>query len=584
TGDNISEKRLSYNELTVMYWAWKNVKADYYGLCHYRRYFSFNSQANQIPGRDAQIHFDYINKDFLSQVNIDADSLITKMSGNALALCTPIDVRDYWSQNVYHQHRVLPHFHIKDIDILLNVIKDVSPRFYIAAKRFFNGHLLYAYNTFIMRKDLFFRYCEWLFPILQECEKRIDLSNYNLAELRNIGYLGEWCLGIFYTYINTHENIQATFFQRLFVCNTDVQAKVEPRFKEQTTIVTACSNEYVPYLAIMLQSLLENTSQDNRYGIYIMHTYIIEENQRRIKALCQNYANVYIEFYNMKKEVSSFSFKNSAFIAHVTNETFFRTLAHKVFKTFTKIIYLDIDIIIQTDVANLYNIDIGNNLMGACVDVDFIGAYFLYEWIKDYADNTLKLKEILKYFNAGILLLNIKQFRKEFGDYDLATFAVNGNYKFVDQDILNIACQKKVSFIDLAWNVPVYYPDRDKTIAKAPFTIYNKYLEARSKPKIIHYSGQLKPWNDPTMDFAAEFWEVARKSPFYEILLARMTKPSTQPVISAQQITDRIIIKRLLKRIIKAFLKKIITPFFPPKSKRRRELKKVRDRLRSKKR
>ncbi|MCL2520879.1 MAG: DUF4422 domain-containing protein, partial [Spirochaetaceae bacterium] len=41
TGDNISEKRLSYNELTVMYWAWKNVKADYYGLCHYRRYFSF---------------------------------------------------------------------------------------------------------------------------------------------------------------------------------------------------------------------------------------------------------------------------------------------------------------------------------------------------------------------------------------------------------------------------------------------------------------------------------------------------------------------------------------------------------------
>lgn len=41
TGDNISEKRLSYCELTVQYWAWKNVKADYYGLCHYRRYLSF---------------------------------------------------------------------------------------------------------------------------------------------------------------------------------------------------------------------------------------------------------------------------------------------------------------------------------------------------------------------------------------------------------------------------------------------------------------------------------------------------------------------------------------------------------------
>ena len=42
TGDNISEKRMTYNELTVQYWAWKNVKADYYGLCHYRRYLSFS--------------------------------------------------------------------------------------------------------------------------------------------------------------------------------------------------------------------------------------------------------------------------------------------------------------------------------------------------------------------------------------------------------------------------------------------------------------------------------------------------------------------------------------------------------------
>lgn len=65
TGDNISKKRNSFCELTVQYWAWKNVKADYYGLCHYRRYLSFRGEDIYSPNLRQGI------LDSLSEKNIE---------------------------------------------------------------------------------------------------------------------------------------------------------------------------------------------------------------------------------------------------------------------------------------------------------------------------------------------------------------------------------------------------------------------------------------------------------------------------------------------------------------------------------
>jgi len=599
-GENISEKNFSYCELTAQYWAWKNVDSDYYGFCHYRRYFGFNSPEEQKSDILGNVFFDFFDKNVLEQIIAEPQEIIAKMDGCPLAMTTPFDVRNGGSSSVYDQYA--SGHHREDLDILLDVIDELSPDYYSAAEEYVSGHTLYICNMFIMRKDLFYRYCEWLFPILFECEKRINLAAYNIYDFRVIGFLGERCLGIFFTYLNKNENINAVLFQRLLILNTQIKRiSIFPRFEDQTTVVTASSNCYIPYLAVMLQSLLEHTSAQNFYCVYILHSEVSAENQDRIKQLCENYDNVSIKFYNITLEIHDFSFNSPEDANHIDIEVYFRALIHKIFNNFKKVLYLDNDIIIQADVADLFRTDIGNNLIGACIDGEFIGNYYSNSETKEYTDEVLQLKEPLKYFQAGVMLINIAQFRKEFDNYSLTKMAARAVYKRGVQDIFNVACHDKVFFLDSEWNVIAQNKeDRISTIRKSPFSVYRQYLDSRKNPKIIHYAGKQKPWEDPDMDFAIEFWNYTGKSPFYKVISDRITRNRIEETrdilknrsdelqnridevcqyikqnLNYEKITEEILIKRLIKRTVKLTLKKIISPFLPVGSKRRNIMKKL---------
>ncbi|MDR1215746.1 MAG: DUF4422 domain-containing protein [Treponema sp.] len=583
TGDNISEKNLSYCELTVQYWAWKNVEADYYGLYHYCRYFRFKQTEKQTQDIFTNVEFDFLDDNVTSQINVGADFIIKKMNDSPIALTTLFDVHNASASTVYEHYKAMPHLFIKDLDTLLEVIHSLSPNFDEAARIYMNSRFIYPCNMFIMEKGLFFRYCEWLFPILAECEKRIDASTYNEEELRVIEHLGERCLGIFYTYINQNENITAVFFQCLLIKNPSVGIKPHPLFENQVTVVTASSNYYIPYVGVMLKSLLEKTAQSRNYEIFILHTDVSEINKKKIKVIAKNYSNVSINFYDMAMDISGLSFKRSEWVGHISNETFYRTLLHKIFTAYEKVIYLDSDEIIRADVADFFDIDLGDNLLCACLDPEFIGMYYLYPESKKYTETVLKIKEPLKYFQGGVLLINIKEFRKTFDDYELAERAVSQKYRWADQDILNATCHGRVIFADMAWNVMAQHKwDRIKTIEQVPFDISKQYFAARKNPKIIHFAGAEKPWFNPEMDFANEFWEVARSSPFYEPMFLRRAHE-----VVIYQIQNGISLKALLKQSVKNQLRslknatiRVLSPFFPLGTRRRAWLKKVYEKLR----
>ncbi|MBR4667586.1 MAG: hypothetical protein IKO76_02375 [Butyrivibrio sp.] len=142
-------------------------------------------------------------------------------------------------------------------------------------------------------------------------------------------------------------------------------------------------------------------------------------------------------------------------------------------------------------------------------------------------------------------------------------FALSGEWELLDQDVLNYLAQGCVKYVDMAWNVMYdwnYVRIRD-IISRAPKHLYDMYMEARKHPKIIHYAGPDKPWQDPQCDFAEEFWKYARRSTYYETILQRLT-----PV-------ERTNVPKGLKCRIKSFLEKKLDVAFPKYTYRRELLK-----------
>lgn len=171
-GDNISLKNPYFCELTGLYWIWKNSNADYVGLVHYRRYFYKSS-------------FSKINK------LLCKDDIIKILNGNDIILSQ----RGYtWGTSVKGQYEKK---HIKeDLDKCEKILKRKYSDYSMYFDKVFDNDHYCPFNMIICRKKLFNDYCEWLFDILFELEKEIDLSNRESYNARVYGFLSERLLNV----------------------------------------------------------------------------------------------------------------------------------------------------------------------------------------------------------------------------------------------------------------------------------------------------------------------------------------------------------------------------------------------------
>lgn len=177
-GCNISNKNSSFCELTGLYWAWKNGDYDYLGLAHYRRHFSNKS---------------FLYRIFNDKFNciLDEDELYKLVSKYDIILPKK---RNYYIEDLYTHYS---HTHYAEhLDKTRDIIKEYFNDYLDDFDRVMKRKSAHMFNMFIMRRELANRYCEWLFFILSELEKRIDISNYDAFQSRLYGRVSELLLDV----------------------------------------------------------------------------------------------------------------------------------------------------------------------------------------------------------------------------------------------------------------------------------------------------------------------------------------------------------------------------------------------------
>ena len=526
TGENISEKNPMYCELTAQYWAWKNLEADYYGFFHYRRYLNFSDRKYK-EDRWGNVREDALSEAMKKKYALSDDKIETLVRDYDLIISEEKNVVSMPGKaaNVYEQYKYGDSLHIEDLECISAIVKEKYPDYAEDLDVYLKGKYTCFCNMYIMKKELFHEYMEWLFSILFEFEKRADMHDYSVEGRRTPGHLGERLLTLYYIHLKRTRNLKIKSLQTVIVFHTETKRPVSvlPAFEEQNIAVAfACNDKFVPYMATLLVSICECSSSKYNYDILILTQNISEKNKEILKKMIKNRSNFSIRYLDPTSYIQGCSFYIRG---HFSVETYFRLVLPELLPAYQKILYLDSDMVVESDVAELYNENIESFLLGACHDADTAGLYNGYEPNKKaYMDQVLKLKKPYMYFQAGTLLMNLEEFRKVYTVEEKLKYAASQKFQLLDQDILNKLCEGSVRYLDMAWNMMVDYAGirKNQIVVKAPAWLNEMYLEARKKPKIIHYAGSEKPWYHPEMDFGETFSNYARKTPYYEELVRDM--------------------------------------------------------------
>lgn len=284
-------------------------------------------------------------------------------------------------------------------------------------------------------------------------------------------------------------------------CQEEAQVPLSDSTTDKIPVVFVTNEGYAPYLSTAIYSLIANRNPSIHYILYIFYSSLSSKSIDLLSALQED--GVEIKFINFEEELRAYEslFRTHS---HYTKESYYRIFIPKYFgPDFGRIIYLDVDLIVNCDVSEiLAEADRGKT----------INAAPNYSTEEDAAYIASLGLSPENYFNAGIMTIDCRRFNEN-GYFEKAIKCMEErrSYIYIDQDVLNQVCEGDIGLLDAAWNVQWNNLDHmERFIPQV-----RKTIEEIKRPRIVHYTIQ-KPWKIMLNRYGEYYRQYAERNPVYK--------------------------------------------------------------------
>ncbi|MDR1145661.1 MAG: glycosyltransferase family 8 protein [Verrucomicrobiales bacterium] len=300
--------------------------------------------------------------------------------------------------------------------------------------------------------------------------------------------------------------------------------------KNNVAVVFAADGGYGKYLLVTLTSLAAHAAPENNYDLVILDGGLSATSKQFISRLARE--NISIRYCDIGAFMQAHAGAFPLTVSHITLATYYRFFIPQILPDYEKIVYLDSDLILDGDVAELFNFDLRGKMLAAVRD-PYPVIFNDRVTFADYVRDTLKLENAEDYFNAGVLLMNVRRMVAEHFTEQCVECATRlyKVLKFVDQCVLNaLFADNEVTPLPDKFNAMWQYilpVHRQRIISPEALLAYRKIYD--DAPLITHYTTFRKPWNFMPSDSGnwpgtERWWKYARLTPCYEFFLSRIIK------------------------------------------------------------
>lgn len=301
--------------------------------------------------------------------------------------------------------------------------------------------------------------------------------------------------------------------------------------RDVINIVLASDDNYAQHVAVLAASVLSNTKA--KVNIHLLSDAVSKERLTLINNTVQSRGST-LRVYDM----SSYDcFDNLFTSGHISKAAYFRLdIANILPEEVNKVIYMDVDLLVLQDIAELWQYDLQGRPLAAVPDYGIMASKRLMK----QKQNVIGLPMDSLYFNSGVVIMDLEQWRKHGYAKQVIELAAAGNLPHHDQDALNKVFMGNWTALPLKWNViPPVFNLFSKILLNGD--LRKNAIAARKDKAILHFAGRYKPWEfDLHMGFNDAYYFYLQQTKFSDVKMPQPGKNMKGKSIIRQMVRLRI--------------------------------------------